>query len=102
MTWAARHEVPVRFCDLPASAVLALREADADSPDASGPPDAASHEDDEGEGDAGEEEPGVPPGVEERLLSLDPIGEMAAAAGYDDPERWWDDLGGARVDGRGP
>src|SRR5580693_6534980 len=27
MTWAARHGVPVRFCDLPASAVLAQREA---------------------------------------------------------------------------
>jgi hypothetical protein len=96
MTWARRHEVPVRFCDLPASAVLALREADA-----------ASHEDDEGEGDEGEgdegeEEPGVPPGVEERLLSLDPIGEMAAAAGYDDPERWWDDLVESRMDGRSP
>ena len=50
MTWAHRHEVPVRFCDLPASAVLAVREADAS------PPDAASHEGDEGEDDAGEGE----------------------------------------------
>jgi Family of unknown function (DUF5682) len=74
ITWAARHEVPVRFCDLPASAVLALRE----------------------------EEPGIPPDAEERLLSLDPIGEMAAAAGYDDPERWWDDLVESRMDGRSP
>jgi hypothetical protein len=74
ITWAARHKVPVRFCDLPASAVLALRE----------------------------EEPGIPPAMEERLLSLDPIGEMAAAAGYDDPERWWDDLVESRMDGRSP
>jgi hypothetical protein len=74
ITWAARHKVPVRFCDLPASAVLALRE----------------------------EEPGIAPAAEERLLSLDPIGEMAAAAGYDDPERWWDDLVESRMDGRSP
>jgi hypothetical protein len=79
MMWATRHEVPVRFCDLPASAVLALRESD-----------------------QGEGEPGVPPGAEERLLSLDPIGEMAAAAGYDDPERWWDDLVESRMDGGSP
>ncbi|HEY6788666.1 MAG TPA: DUF5682 family protein [Trebonia sp.] len=79
MTWAARHEVPVRFCDLPASAVLALLESD-----------------------QGEGEPEVPPGAQERLLSLDPIGEMAAAAGYDDPERWWDDLVESRMDGGSP
>ena len=34
-------------------------------------------------------------------MSLDPIGEMAAAAGYDDPERWWDDLVESRMDGGG-
>ena len=22
----------------------------------------------------------------------DPLGELAAAAGYDDPERWWEDV----------
>jgi hypothetical protein len=36
------------------------------------------------------------------LFSLDPIGEMAAAAGYDDPERWWDDLVESRMDGGSP
>jgi Family of unknown function (DUF5682) len=25
-------------------------------------------------------------------ISTDPIGELAAAAGYDDPERWWEDV----------
>ena len=85
--WAARHEVPVRFCDLPASAMLALREADAGSAD-------------EGEGEEGPQPP--VPDANERLLSLDPIGEMAAAAGYDDPERWWDDLVESRMDGGSP
>jgi Family of unknown function (DUF5682) len=29
---------------------------------------------------------------EEHGAPVDPIGELAVAAGYDDPERWWDDL----------
>ena len=28
----------------------------------------------------------------EPLRPVDPIGELAAAAGYDDPERWWEDV----------
>jgi hypothetical protein len=41
---------------------------------------------------------GHQPDVEEgdaatgRLRPVDPIGELAAAAGYDDPERWWEDV----------
>ena len=27
-----------------------------------------------------------------RLRPVDPIGELARAAGYDDPERWWEDV----------
>ncbi|GAA2499761.1 DUF5682 family protein [Winogradskya humida] len=27
-----------------------------------------------------------------RVRPVDPIGELAAAAGYDDPERWWEDV----------
>lgn len=52
LRYAAEHEVPVRFCDLPGSAVLAA-----------------------------EAEPGD---------SVDPLAHLAAAAGYDDAERWWD------------
>jgi hypothetical protein len=29
---------------------------------------------------------------EDEAVRLDPIGELARAAGYDDPERWWDDV----------
>lgn len=77
LLWAARHGVPARFCDLPAGAVLAR-----------------------------EEEPGE--GAETRkrsadhYFSSDPIGELAAAAGYDDPERWWDDVIESRLDGGSP
>ncbi|WP_433603359.1 DUF5682 family protein [Nocardia sp. CA-135953] len=49
---AAEHAVPVKFCDLPATTVLAT-----------------------------EDEPGD---------RIDPLAELAAAAGYDDAERWWD------------
>ncbi|AGZ44702.1 DUF5682 family protein [Actinoplanes friuliensis] len=61
-----------------------------------------------GEGDApGHGESGAPdlletsdlgaaPGGEveagRRVRPVDPIGELAAAAGYDDPERWWEDV----------
>ncbi|MCO8273165.1 DUF5682 family protein [Actinoplanes sp. TRM 88003] len=37
-------------------------------------------------GDGGAEEPAAP------VRPVDPIGELAAAAGYDDPERWWEDV----------
>ncbi|GGK46662.1 DUF5682 family protein [Nocardia camponoti] len=52
MRYGVDHEVPVRFCDLPASAVLASED--------------------------------------ETREQGDPLGELAAAAGYDDFERWWD------------
>ncbi|MBF6289463.1 DUF5682 family protein [Nocardia cyriacigeorgica] len=52
LRYATEHDVPVHFCDLPATTVLAL-----------------------------DAEPGD---------SIDPLAELAAAAGYDDAERWWD------------
>lgn len=52
LRYAAEHSVPVRFCDLPATTVLAT-----------------------------EDEPGD---------RIDPLAELAGAAGYDDAERWWD------------
>lgn len=57
LLWAARHQVPVRFCDLPAATVLAQRDQ--------------RHED-------------------ASRVRVDPIAALAEAAGYDDPERWWD------------
>ena len=71
LTWALSRDVPVRFCDLPASMMLAGRGAEGD-----------------GEERSGEEK--------------DPIGQLAAAAGYDDPERWWDDVIESRLDGASP
>ena len=78
LTWAHDHGVPVRFCDLPAGMVLVPAE-----------------------------EPMAPPQEptarsDEKELLADPIGALAAAAGYDDPERWWDDLIESRLDGTSP
>ncbi|WP_392672153.1 DUF5682 family protein [Streptomyces sp. LN785] len=82
--WALDHGVPVRFIDLPAANSLAMT----DSPDGAGA---------DGQGGEGA---GAPP--------VDPIGVLAEAAGYDDPERWWEDVvehrapDGGLVDPRAP
>ena len=67
LAWAAAHQVPARFCDLPAATVLARST----------------------------------PGCDDGLPD-DPIALLATAAGYDDPERWWDDLIESDPGGRSP
>ncbi|WP_175517299.1 DUF5682 family protein [Streptomyces sp. CAI 127] len=71
--WALDHDVPVRFIDLPAAHSLALKEPATEEPGEG--PEGADH--------AQEEE--VTPVV-------DPIRVLAETAGYDDPERWWEDV----------
>ncbi|MGV9418068.1 DUF5682 family protein [Streptomyces sp. NPDC003674] len=68
--WALGHDVPVRFIDLPAAHTLAW-DTEPDTPSGTGPHD--------------DEEP-------ERDLRLDPLAVLAETAGYDDPERWWEDV----------
>ncbi|MGW7096869.1 DUF5682 family protein [Streptomyces sp. NPDC054874] len=70
--WALDHDVPVRFIDLPAAHSLALKEP---------APGIGSEEPAAGER-AGEEATPV----------VDPIRVLAETAGYDDPERWWEDV----------
>jgi hypothetical protein len=65
--WALAHRTPVRFIDLPAAHTLAL----AAEPEPESAPDGHP-------GAAG--------------LRIDPLAELAAVAGYDDPERWWEDV----------
>ena len=77
LAWAATHGVPVRFCDLPAATVLAQ------------PGEALG-------------EPEEPAGPQAAELTSDPIALLASAAGYDDPERWWDDLIESDPGGRSP
>jgi hypothetical protein len=78
LAWAAAHHVPARFCDLPASVLLAGGTEPEAEPDPAGP----------------DGEPGT--------LRGDPIARLAAAAGYDDPERWWDSVIESRLDAGSP
>jgi hypothetical protein len=69
--WAHDAKVPVRFCDLPAGVRFAS---------------ASASEQEQGDADS------TPPDDPDALARRDPIGALAAAAGYDDPERWWEDV----------
>ncbi|WP_406137126.1 DUF5682 family protein [Streptomyces sp. NBC_01089] len=71
--WAQRHEVPVRFMDLPAAHSLAMPEED--------PEERAAEE--------------------SAAVRIDPIGVLAETAGYDDAERWWEDVVEHRGSGAG-
>jgi hypothetical protein len=46
----------------------------------------------EGQFPPGGPQDGFAPGDGAPRRPVDPIGELAAAAGYDDPERWWEDV----------
>jgi len=87
LSWAAAREVPVRFCDLPASMVLAERDHD-DHHEQDGQ--------DAGDGDDAEDNTAA------AAIREDPIAQLAGAAGYDDPERWWDDVIESRTGGQPP
>ena len=97
----------VRFCDLPAAHQLAFPEEPGEEP--ADPPSAP-----------GERPAAGPPGPQEapegrtadqaadtnaddvREMRLDPLGWLARVAGYDDAERWWDDVVEHRHDGPSP
>ncbi|MDO0926137.1 DUF5682 family protein [Streptomyces sp. TG1A-8] len=114
--WALAHGVPVRFFDLPATHALA-REAEERPPsdaDPAGPGEQAGPEEGaarpgavagprSGTGPGGDSGPGTAAGPGDEAgaaqhLRVDPLGVLAEAAGYDDPERWWEDV----VEHRGP
>ncbi|MFC8346190.1 DUF5682 family protein [Streptomyces sp. NPDC057280] len=85
LRWALEQDVPARFIDLPATHSLAWgREAGADG--------AGSSE--------GTEDP------DPIDVRVDPLAVLAETAGYDDPERWWEDVvehrGGGTGDVFGP
>jgi hypothetical protein len=92
LTWSLSHDVPVGFCDLPAAHTLAPETAEPPSPDLLSP-DLLSPDQPAAEG------PDAPP---RRVVRRDPLGALATAAGYDDAERWWDDVVESRLDSSSP
>ncbi|MGI5402398.1 DUF5682 family protein [Streptomyces sp. CA-135486] len=89
--WALGRGVPVRFIDLPAVHSLALAEAET-----AADPDPASPRDPGPDRPADPDSQSDPGGVR-----IDPIAVLAETAGYDDPERWWEDVIEHRGSGSG-
>ncbi|WP_407640646.1 DUF5682 family protein [Actinacidiphila alni] len=81
--WAAEAGADVRFIDLPAAHTLALR--------------AAAEEAAEEAEEAVEEEAET----EAAAVRIDPLAVLARTAGYDDPERWWEDAVEHRAEAEG-
>lgn len=115
--------ITVRFCDLPAAHQLADEPGAVVPPGEAGgePPGGCPEGDGPGGGAHGPEIPSTPEsrfqpqpqpesgadrttdpdqGSEASGIRLDPLGTLAAAAGYDDAERWWDDVMEHRYTGR--
>ncbi|MBZ4016336.1 hypothetical protein CCS38_11395, partial [Streptomyces purpurogeneiscleroticus] len=80
LQWALRRGVPVRFIDLPAAQSLAGAAPESKPVPAPVPAPAP------------EPEPEPEPGAAAGDARVDPIGVLAEAAGYDDAERWWEDV----------
>jgi Family of unknown function (DUF5682) len=93
MRYALQRDVEVAFCDLPAAAVLARW------------PRGVGHDAADEDHDDDLVQPAAEPGDSLRPVSFeqhDPLAVLAQAAGYDDPERWWDDLVESRLDSSSP
>ncbi len=78
ITYALKHQIPVRMIDLPLSHSfgLELKKAEEHKATPEKTPDTAEEY---------TEEMNVPP-----IVYTDPIGHLAQAAGYDDGELWWE------------
>ncbi|WP_437075268.1 DUF5682 family protein [Streptomyces sp. enrichment culture] len=108
LRWALEHQVPVRFIDLPATHTLAWGKEEDEENEENEDYAYAEHADEDmasetvtprdqgaSAGDQGETPGGGTPrhdGTSGRELRLDPLAVLAETAGYDDPERWWEDV----------
>ncbi|MEV8537508.1 DUF5682 family protein [Streptomyces sp. NPDC051572] len=109
--WALENEVPARFIDLPATHTLAWGKDDAEgeltgeeqppdptdetptaeTPTAETPTAETPTAETSTAGTPSSESPSAaePSGTD---IRVDPLAVLAEAAGYDDPERWWEDV----------
>ncbi|WP_407837635.1 DUF5682 family protein [Streptomyces sp. DSM 116496] len=88
--WAQERDLPVRFIDLPAAHSLAVQE----SGERAGEGDGDGGRDGDGDGgrEGGGEGSGEGSGAAPGSVRLDPLAVLAETAGYEDPERWWEDV----------
>jgi len=101
MTWARGQGINVRFCDLPASMTLFPRRAARKPATDDQAGDSQEVESTDHDGVEAEDAPQPEP-ARRRPESIDPLRLLAEAGGYDDPERWWDDVVESRRDGSSP
>ncbi len=94
LTWSFRHGVAVGFCDLPAANAVVARIGSQDRQTPELMPD-------DPDGADIDRELAISDPVR-ALTRRDPLAALAAAAGYDDAERWWDDVIESRRDGSSP
>jgi Family of unknown function (DUF5682) len=85
LRYAADTHIPVRFMDLPAANMLAT----GDNPENDSTPAPRPHPAPQPTTPTDDGDPASRP--EPAPERIDPIAALAAAAGYDDPERWWED-----------
>lgn len=84
------HEIPVRFMDLPQRYAMRIRKDQHD--------EALKKAEEQAEnGAASTPEAEEEPSSEQQIVS-DPLGELAKAAGYQDGERWWEQMVESRLD----
>ncbi|MGW5616817.1 DUF5682 family protein [Streptomyces sp. NPDC003877] len=111
--WALEHGVPARFIDLPATHTLAWgrgedeAEAQEETPLDTGTAETADGDTAPGTAPGPERDPGPAAdrdpegGHGPAEVRIDPLRVLADAAGYDDPERWWEDVVEHRGAGQG-
>ncbi|MFJ6655101.1 DUF5682 family protein [Streptomyces sp. NPDC091377] len=93
LRWAVERGVPARFIDLPATHTLVWGRGE----DTDGEPDTNADTDTDTDTDANADA-GQGDGAGVGEVRIDPLAALAEAGGYDDAERWWEDV----VEHRGP
>jgi hypothetical protein len=88
MRFGVEAGIPVRFIDLPAGFRFGRAEESGDPHEDHGEEDEEAQRDHDGD-DLAETAHAA---MHTSMHSTDPIGALADAAGYDDPERWWEDV----------
>lgn len=98
LRWALRHDVAVRFADLPGANLLAP--APEPALDIGGDADVDVDGDSDGDAAGDADARSAPAGPEgPPVVRPDAIATLAGLAGYDDPERWWEDAVEQRAPG---